>query len=200
MTSDSQPVSATPTSHATASTGADRLTTTNQIDVVRAVVAVALAIGFVIAVGSKVPTAAAVLPAAAAAILTAYPVIDVIASILGARSVGAGGRALYLNAAVSAVATIGVGVAAFGSDARATLVAFGAWAVVSGAIQFVLALRGRRAEGGHLTMLISGGLSTLAGLSFVAASRQDDVNLRTLAGYMVLGAILFIVSARRRAV
>ncbi|MEM9653469.1 MAG: hypothetical protein AAGA65_15340 [Actinomycetota bacterium] len=200
MPSNGQAVFATPTSHAPDSPP-DRLApTANQIGVTRAVAAVLLGIGFVIAVGDDAPTAASVLPAAAAAILTAYPVIDVIASILGAPSAGDGRRALYFNAAVSAVATAAIGVAAFGSDAGATLVAFGSWAIVSGIIQFVLALRDRRAKGGHLAMLISGGLSALVGLSFVAASRESDVNLGTLAAYMIVGAILFIISARRRAV
>ncbi|MEO1063370.1 MAG: DUF308 domain-containing protein [Actinomycetota bacterium] len=162
--------------------------------------AIVSGIGFVVAVGGEVPTSASELPALAAAIVTAYPVIDVVASIIGALSAGAAGRALRLNAGISAVATVGIGVAAFGSDAGATLLAFGVWAVVSGAIQFVLALRRRRAAGGQILMLVSGALSTLAGLSFAAASRQSDVTLGTLSVYMILGAILFLLSARRRPV
>ncbi|MEM7341992.1 MAG: DUF308 domain-containing protein [Actinomycetota bacterium] len=172
---------------------------TNQIDLARAVAAIVLGVAFIIAVGGDVPTASSVLPLLAAAIVTAYPVIDVVSSILGAPSAGSAGRALYFNAVISAVAAVGIGVAAFGSDAGATLLAFGIWAVVSGAIQFVLAFRRRRAEGGQLLMLISGGLSTLAGLSFVAASGQSEVNLGTLSVYMIVGAILFIASSRWRA-
>ncbi|MEM9204004.1 MAG: DUF308 domain-containing protein [Actinomycetota bacterium] len=194
-------MSATPTPDAAGLPDAgDRSPTARQIDVTRAVVAVALAVGFLAAVGDDVPLAASVLPAAAAAIITAYPLIDAISSIVGARSAGDTRRPLYANAAISFVASIAIGVAAFGSDAGATLLAFGTWAVVSGAIQFVLALRRRRAEGGQRLMLLSGGLSTLAGLSFVAASNQTDVNLGMLSFYMILGAVLFVASARRSTV
>ena len=46
-------------------------------------------------------------------------------------------------------------------------------------------------------MMVSGGLSTVAGLSFVAASGNDEAHLATLAGYMALGALLFLVGAFR---
>ncbi|MEM8924105.1 MAG: hypothetical protein AAGD35_11445 [Actinomycetota bacterium] len=163
MPSEGQRVSTIASPNATDSPGADRPSpTAHRINVARALAAIALGVGFVIAVGDEVPTAGSVLPAAAAAIVTAYPLIDVGSSILGAPGAGAGRRALYRNAAVSAVATVGIGIAAFGFDAGATLLVFGTWAVVSGVVQFVLALRRPRAEGGQLSMLISGGLSALA--------------------------------------
>lgn len=201
MQFDGQTVTAIPVSDTPDAPGTDHSTPrANQIDVIRAAAAIVFGIGFIIAIGSDVPTAASVLPALAATIVTAYPVVDVVASIVGARIAGAAQRVLHINAGISALAAVAIGVAAFGSDAGATLVAFGVWAVVSGAIQFVLAWRRRRAQGGQLLMLLSGGLSALAGLSFVAASRQSDVTLGTLSVYMILGAILFIFSARRRSV
>jgi len=142
-----------------------------------------------------VPTTDTELPAAAAILLASYPLIDAIASLLGSSFANA--RLLRLNAAVSAVAGIWVGVAAFGSDAGATLVAFGAWAAVSGAIQFGMALRRQRTHGRQLPMIVSGALSTAAGLSFIAASRRDAAHLTTLAGYMAFGALLFLASTSR---
>jgi uncharacterized membrane protein HdeD (DUF308 family) len=133
-------------------------------------------------------------PFAAAAVLATYPLIDAIASAVTAARLGAEGRVVRANAAVSAVAVVAVGVAAFAGDAGATLATFGVWAAVSGALQLVVALR-RRAAGGQLPLIVSGGLSTLAGLSFVAAAGGTDANLRTLGGYMTLGALLFLLGA-----
>ena len=62
-----------------------------------------------------------------------------------------------------------------------------------------VALHQRRTTGGQLAMLISGGLSTIAGLSFLASSGMDPARIATLAGYMAVGAVLFLVSARRGA-
>jgi len=168
---------------------------TRRIVVARALLALAWAPAVVIAVGDRVPTTDTELPAAAAILLASYPLIDVIASLLGSSFANA--RLLQVNAAVSAVASVGVGVAAFGSDAGATLVAFGAWAAVSGAIQLGVALRRRRAHGRQLPMIVSGGLSAAAGLSFIAASGRDEAHLTTLAGYMAFGALLFLASTWR---
>jgi uncharacterized membrane protein HdeD (DUF308 family) len=155
----------------------------------RAVLALAWAAALVLAIGDRVPTTSADLPFAAAALLTTYPLIDAIASALSGRRV---------NAAISAAAAVAVGAAAFGSDAGTTLIAFGTWAIISGALQFGVALHHRRATGGgQVPMLISGSLSTLAGLSFLSAAGMDDAHLATLAGYMAVGAALYLVSAAR---
>ena len=47
-------------------------------------------------------------------------------------------------------------------------------------------------------MLISGGLSTLAGISFLSAAGMDDAHLAMLGGYMAVGAALYLVSPRAR--
>lgn len=171
-------------------------TTPQRVTVVRAVLALAWAAALVLAVGDDVPTTASDVPTAAALLLATYPAIDAVASIVGAALRGAAGGLLRINAAISAVAVVAVGAAAFGSDAGATLAAFGVWAAVSGALQLAVALRRRSAEGRPVSMLVSGGLSTLAGLMFLMASANSDAHLATLAGYMALGAILFLVSAR----
>ena len=106
-------------------------------------------------------------------------------------------RVLRINAAISALAVAAIGAAAFGSDAGATLAAFGAWAAVSGAVQLGVALHLRRKEGRQLPMIVSGGLSTIAGISFVASSGMEDAHLATLSGYMALGALLYLLWAHR---
>jgi len=47
-------------------------------------------------------------------------------------------------------------------------------------------------------MIVSGALSTIAGISFLAASGNDEAHLATLAGYMALGALLFLLWASRQ--
>lgn len=146
----------------------------------RAAIALLWAVALVIAVGDRVPLTDSDLPVAAALLLSAYPLIDAVSSFVERR---------WVNGAISTLAAVGLAVATFASDAAATLIVFGAWAAVSGALQLALAVR--RHHG--WPMLISGGLSTLAGLSFVAASRQDDANLSMLAGYAAVGAVLYLV-------
>jgi uncharacterized membrane protein HdeD (DUF308 family) len=166
-----------------------------RIAIVRAVFALIWAAAVVIAVGDKVPHTDSDVPTTVAIVLASYPLIDVIASLLS--SMFGDTRVLRINAAISALAVAGITTAALGSDAAATLVAFGVWAAISGSIQLGVAVHRRRAQGRQLPVIISGGLSTIAGVSFIAQSRSSDAHLATLAGYMTLGALLFLLWARR---
>ncbi len=165
---------------------------------IRAVLALVWAAALIIAVGSDVPAAAADLTAGVAALLASYPLIDVVASIAGARHDRASRNVLRVNAAVSMAAVIAIAVAGFDSDASATLASFGAWAATSGAIQLGVAIHRRRTRGGQLPMIVSGGLSTIAGLGFIAQSSGNHVHLTYIAGYMALGALLYLLSAQPR--
>ena len=164
---------------------------------VRAVLALAWAAALIIAVGGDVPTTASDLAVGVAALLASYPLIDVVASIAGARYEGASRNMLRVNAAISTAAVVAIAVTGFGSDAGATLASFGAWAAISGAIQFGVAIRGRRSRGGQLPMIVSGGLSTIAGFGFIAQAGGHDAHLTYIAGYMALGALLYFPWALR---
>jgi uncharacterized membrane protein HdeD (DUF308 family) len=168
-----------------------------RIAIARAVLALVWAAGLVIAVGDQVPSTSSDVPVAAAALLASYPAIDVVASIAAALGTDAPGRVLRINAAISALAIVAIGATAFGADAGATLAAFGAWAAVSGAIQLAVALHRRRTEGRQLPMIVSGGLSTIAGIGFLATSGMDDAQLASVGGYMALGALLYLLWAHR---
>ncbi|MDO9410331.1 hypothetical protein [Patulibacter sp.] len=158
----------------------------------RAAVGLLWAIALVLALGDDGTRTDADVPVAAALLLAAYPVVDVLASIRAASAGGVPGRLARANAALGVLAVAAVAVAALAADAGATLAAFGAWAAISGALQLVVAVR-RRSEGRQLPMIISGGLSTLAGLSFVAAAARTEADLVPLAGYMAVGAVLYVV-------
>lgn len=136
------------------------------------------------------------LGALAAILLVVYPAVDAVAAIVDARSTrDRSTRAVTLtNVVISTVAAVGLGVAAAG-DIADVLLAWGIWAIVSGLVQLVGAVR-RRALGGQRFLMASGGLSVLAGSSF-AASSADATSMTGLAGYAVLGGIFFLVSALR---
>jgi hypothetical protein len=168
-----------------------------RITLVRALLALVWAAALVAVVGDAVPTTSSDVPTAAAALLATYPVIDVLASIVGARGTGSSGRALRINAAISTLAVAAIAATAFGADAGAALAAFGAWAAVSGAIQFARAVRPHRSQGRRLPLIVSGGLSTIVGIAFIAVSGKDHVHLTIVAGYMALGALWFLLSALR---
>lgn len=140
-------------------------------------------------------------PAFALGLLIAYPVIDVIASLMDARTQRQHGRATdasvqTVNAGISAITAILIAVA---HSASGALHVFGAWAVVSGLIQLALALvRRRNGRPGQWPMIISGGLSGVAGLSFTLMANRDDISLTVLAGYAVMGGVFFLISAFRQ--
>ncbi|SED70060.1 hypothetical protein [Streptomyces sp. Ag109_O5-10] len=137
------------------------------------------------------------LTVAAKLLLFVYPAFDVAAAVVDARSARAAGpvKGLYVNMAVSALAAVGV-VVAGASGVADVLRVWGAWAVVSGLIQLLVGVA-RRPMGGQWAMILSGGISVLAGANFIRSATQDDPSLATLAGYATLGGIFFLASAIR---
>ncbi|WP_328478467.1 hypothetical protein OHA21_19805 [Actinoplanes sp. NBC_00393] len=133
----------------------------------------------------------------AVTLLVLYPLFDVAAAVIDARASRATGSPtlLYANIAVSSLAAAGLAVAAT-SGIPAVLRVWGAWAVVAGLIQLAVGVT-RRAMGGQWPMIISGGISTLAGASFIAGAAADDPTLTNAIGYAIPGAIFFLISAIR---
>jgi hypothetical protein len=156
-----------------------------------------LALIWAAAIGIAAGDAGMELTTGVALLVSAYPLIDVVASLAEAAQGGAAAGRLRANAAISGLAVAGLAIAAFGSDVGAVLAVFGAWAIVSGLIQLGNAVQRRRAGTRETPMLLSGGISALAGIAFVAASGADDPKLTMLAGYAAFGAVLFLVWAYR---
>jgi uncharacterized membrane protein HdeD (DUF308 family) len=151
--------------------------------VIRGLVAIAWAAVFA-AVSDSLTVAAGIL-------VVIYPLIDVAASLLDARSQsGSARRVLLAGAAVSAVAAAALAVAATGSVAD-VLAVFGVWAIVSGVAQFVVAVR----RGSQWLMLLAGIGSVGFGSAFVIASTGSDPRLNMLVIYAAGGGIDFIVQA-----
>ncbi|GAB1513141.1 hypothetical protein [Actinophytocola sp. KF-1] len=132
------------------------------------------------------------------ALLVLYPVFDVAAAVVDARS-STGTRPvtlLYVNVAISLVAAAGLAVAA-GTGIPGVLRVWGSWAIVSGLVQLGVAVV-RRGTGGQWPMILSGGLSAVAGATFIAQAAGDDPTLAVLAGYAAVGGVFFLVSALRQ--
>ncbi|MFE0418271.1 hypothetical protein [Streptomyces tendae] len=130
-------------------------------------------------------------------LLVLYPLFDVGAAVVDAKASRATRSPvlLYINMAVSLVAAVGVGIAS-ASGIPAVLRVWGAWAIVSGLVQLIVAVP-RRTMGGQWPMILSGGISVLAGASFVASAGADDPTLSSAIGYAIPGGIFFLISALR---
>ena len=132
-----------------------------------------------------------------AVLLVVYPLFDLAAAVIDRGSshpTGSPSALLVVNMVLSLLAAIGL-LLAIRAGASSVLVVWGLWAITAGAVQLVVGLR-RRALGGQWAMIASGGISVLAGASFIAQSREAG-SVTTLAGYAVLGGIFFLVSALR---
>jgi uncharacterized membrane protein HdeD (DUF308 family) len=149
--------------------------------------------GFAVVWAGVLALAASELGVAAGVLLVLYPLVDVAAAVVDARASGA--RELVLNIVISSLAALGLALAAT-SGIPAALRVWGAWAVLAGIVQLIVALR-RRQLGGQWAMILSGGISVLAGASFIAMASRDDASLTSLAGYAVLGGVFFLISAIR---
>ncbi|MEV0037970.1 DUF308 domain-containing protein [Streptomyces sp. NPDC050804] len=143
----------------------------------------------------------------AAVLLVVYPLWDAIATLLERRMAGTGtgtgtdtgtdtgstSRVTAVNIALGLATTIGMIIAVFSTIGTALLV-FGVWALLSGAIQLVVAIRRRRTVGAQWPMIISGGQSVLAGAAIAGMSASATSGLSTVAGYSAFGAFWFLVS------
>lgn len=133
----------------------------------------------------------------AAVLLVVYPLWDAIATLIERSLTGTGtgstNSVSTTNMVLGLAATAGMIVAVFSTIGTALLV-FGVWALLSGAIQLVVAIRRRRTVGAQWPMAISGGQSVLAGATIAATSASATSNLSTVAGYSAFGAFWFLVS------
>jgi uncharacterized membrane protein HdeD (DUF308 family) len=137
------------------------------------------------------------LTAISVALLVAYPLFDVASAMYDARSSRGSGphRLLRLNMTLSLLAAIALAVAA-SSGIPSVLRVWGAWAIAAGAVQLVVAMR-RRGLGGQVAMVLSGGISVVAGASFVLMAAGSAPSLTNLTGYAALRPPPFLVSAVR---
>lgn len=136
---------------------------------------------------------------AATILLVIYPLWDVVGTFLDIRANQGNGTSVtpqYVNAAISIVTTIAVGFA-ITQGVPSALIVFGAWALLTGLIQLVLGLKRRKEFGGQWPMILSGGQSMLAGVSFIAMAHSPNMGIVNLAGYSAFGAFYYLLAAIR---
>lgn len=132
-----------------------------------------------------------------AALLLVYPAWDAVANIVDAQRNGGLRRnpTQSFNTAVSIVTTIAVAVA-LTSGTHAVLGVFGAWAALTGVLQFATGVRRWKNHGGQWPMVLSGIQSTAAGVMFLVQSTADATpSIATIAPYAAFGAFYFLVAA-----
>ena len=136
--------------------------------------------------------------ALAQALFVLYPAWDAMATWfdIKANPPSASKTPQFVNLAISAATTVAVALT-LKAGVPAALMVFGAWAIVTGIIQLMLGLKRRQALGGQWPMIISGGQSTIAGISFIALAHAPTMGISSLAGYAAFGAFYFILSAIR---
>lgn len=153
--------------------------------------------GFAIVWAIVVALSAATITPLSATLLVLYPLFDVVAAIVDHRASRATRSAalLYVNMGLSLLAAIGLAFAA-PSGRSAVLLVWGLWAITAGAVQLIVGLA-RRSLGGQWPMILSGGISVLAGAAFALQSAGGSASLVGLAGYATIGGVFFLVSAIR---
>jgi uncharacterized membrane protein HdeD (DUF308 family) len=134
----------------------------------------------------------------ASALFIIYPAWDALATFFDIRSnpPTANKMPQYVNIAISITTTVAV-IIALQKGIPEALIVFGAWAFLTGLIQLILGLRRRKQLGAQWPMIISGGQSMLAGVSFVVMAHAPNQGITTLAGYAAFGAFYFLLSAFR---
>ncbi|PWW67006.1 hypothetical protein [Actinokineospora spheciospongiae] len=153
--------------------------------------------GFAVVWAGLVVLTASALTPVSIALLVVYPLFDVAAAVVDFRSSGTARPRvpLYANMALSLLAAIGLAVAVT-SGIPDVLRVWGAWAITAGIVQLIVAVL-RRGLGGQWAMVLSGGISAVAGTSFVVQAAGAGASLTTVAGYATLGGVFFLVSAIR---
>lgn|GEM_PF-646767 len=133
----------------------------------------------------------------AVALIILYPVFDVAAAIIDYQSSGSTRpkAPLFVNMALSLLTAIGLAVAV-GSGIPNVLRVWGAWAITAGLVQLIVAIL-RRRLGGQVPMILSGGISVLAGIAFIVMAGGPGAALTGVGGYAILGGVFFLISAVR---
>ena len=149
--------------------------------------------GFAVVWAALLAVTAKDLGAFAVGLLVLYPLVDVAAAVVDLR--GSRMKGLYVNIAISTLAAVGLAVAS-ADGIPAVLRVWGAWAIVAGVIQLGVGVS-RRKLGGQWAMILSGAGSVLAGSGFALMAGQEGASLVNLAGYAVVGGVLFLISALR---
>ena len=132
----------------------------------------------------------------ASVLLIIYPGWDVVGTFLDIRANHSSPSKTpqYVNAVISSITTIAVGIA-LQKGVPEALIVFGTWAIGTGLIQLILGLRRRKFLGGQWPMIISGAQSIIGGTSFIILAHDPTKGITSLAGYAAFGAFYYLLAA-----
>jgi uncharacterized membrane protein HdeD (DUF308 family) len=156
---------------------------------VRAAFALAWAIGLL----SLITKPVLVIP-----LLILYPAFDAGSSLYDAYVNRASKNTLAqkTNVVISILAVLAVLVVT-SMGVPAILRVFGVWAILTGGIELLTAIRRWKELSGQAVLVFGGAVSILAGSSFIALAGRPTSGLSTLAGYALMGSWQFLFSALR---
>jgi uncharacterized membrane protein HdeD (DUF308 family) len=135
----------------------------------------------------------------ASGLLIIYPIWDVIGTILDIRANSHNNTSKvpqYVNIAISSITAL-VFAYTLQQGLVMTLIAFGAWAILTGAIQFILGLSRKKTMEGQWPMIISGAQSVLGGTVNIVLAHNTAKGIPGLAAYVAFGAFYFFLAAFR---
>jgi uncharacterized membrane protein HdeD (DUF308 family) len=138
------------------------------------------------------------LPAFIAFLLILYPAFDAGSSLYDVYVHRASKNTLAqkTNVVISLLTVIAVLVVT-SMGVPAILRVFGAWAILTGGIELVTAIRRWKELSGQAILVFGGTLSIIAGSSFIALAGQPTFGLSSLVGYALMGSWQFLFSALR---
>lgn len=132
-------------------------------------------------------------------LLVIYPAFDAGAVLWQLRAnTGRAKVSEWISIVVSILIAIALGISS-SLSLSAALAVWGIWAIVAGIPQLVTAIRNRKA-GGQIAQMLSGGISVFAGSGFLLQGIAGKTMTTGPAGYAMLGAIFFLISAIRLSV
>lgn len=131
-------------------------------------------------------------------LLILYPAFDAGCSLYDAFVHRASKNTLAqkINVAVSILTVIAVLVVS-SMGVSAILRVFGVWAILTGGIEFISAIRRWKELRGQAVLVFGGAVSIFAGSAFIVLAEQPTPGLSSLAGYALMGCWQFLFSALR---
>jgi hypothetical protein len=129
-------------------------------------------------------------------LLILYPVIDAAATLADILKTPRGSQTLFqrLNLVTSLVAAGAVAETATTSNFGVTIDVFGYWAIASGVIQLIVAVRRNTFISAQWFMIISGAGSVFAGVTFINWAGTAHDGIASLIQYSAGGALWYVVA------
>ena len=138
------------------------------------------------------------MPALVPFLLILYPAFDAGSSLYDAYVHRASKNTLaqITNVVISLLTVLAV-LIVISMGVPAILRVFGVWAILTGAIELVTAIRRWKELRGQAVLVFGGAVSIIGGSSFIALAGQPTFGLSSLAGYALMGSWQFLFSALR---